>query len=239
MRRSMADLGALLTGSAVVETLPARRPVATASLTPAAAPNDHRNERAGRESNGAVDRQDGGAYGAEPGGPVPDQRDGTGVEEERAAQQLDEVTLAAARSAEDYRSWMLENVKVHIIAAVDHQTRFANANLPPDFTDQGSGRTGERETAGAALDRRQPLVPIDAGERYRARTLQLLNSQVNATLNYAWRLAAVRSPAEFIELSTSHTCRSFELFMKHAAELTILTRSLPPTTRQTDEQTPG
>ena len=48
--------------------------------------------------------------------------------------------------------------------------------------------------------------------------VELINANVNATLEYARRLANVRSPAEFIELSTNHARKHFELIMAHVRE---------------------
>jgi hypothetical protein len=42
-----------------------------------------------------------------------------------------------------------------------------------------------------------------------------MTANVNATLEYARRLANVRSPAEFIELSTNPARKHFELIMTH------------------------
>ena len=45
---------------------------------------------------------------------------------------------------------------------------------------------------------RQLSTHAEAVEGYHAKAVKLINANVNATIDYAWRLAEVRSPAEFI-----------------------------------------
>lgn len=54
----------------------------------------------------------------------------------------------------------------------------------------------------------------------------MMNANLNATLDYARRLAELRSPAEFIAVSARHACRHFELIMTHATALGVLSQSL-------------
>jgi hypothetical protein len=72
-----------------------------------------------------------------------------------------------------------------------------------------------------------------AGDELRAKALEIVNANVNATLDYARELAQVRSPTEFIALSTSHARRRFELMMTHATALGAL--SHPFAVRWPDE----
>ena len=59
----------------------------------------------------------------------------------------------------------------------------------------------------------RPLPSAEAGDEYRTKALELINANLNATLEYAWRLANVKSPAEFVELSTKHACGHFKFIM--------------------------
>ena len=129
---------------------------------------------------------------------------------------MDEVTLAAAKSARDYRTSMLENLKVNIAAAPDCANGLASANPPPGLDGMAAGQPREREADSPTLERQLPVATPPA-EDYRAKAVELINANVNATLDYAQRLGNVTSPAEFIELSTNHAHKHFELIMKHAA----------------------
>ncbi len=146
---------------------------------------------------------------------------GSGLEDERTSQQLDEVTLAAAKSARDYRTSMLEDLKVNIAAAPDCANGLASANLPPGFAGIAAGQPREREADSHTLERQLPVATPPAedfrAKDYRAKAVELINANVNATLDYAQRLGNVTSAAEFIELSTNHARKHFELIMKHAA----------------------
>ncbi len=164
--------------------------------------------------------------------PLGQNRHGVAPEHDRALQHLDEVTLAAAKSAKDYRSRMLENVKVNINAALDYANGLASASGPHDPAGEVAGQ-GREQTSGAPVLERPAPTLADAAEDYRAKAFELMTANVNATLEYARLLASVKSPAEFVELTTDHARKHFELIMTHAAALGALSRSL--TTRQPDE----
>ncbi len=145
--------------------------------------------------------------------------------DDRTLQQLDEVTLAAAKSARDYRVWMLENQKNASGGAPDSGNAVAGVNPAPTIADPRAEKRREQEVGGDT----PTLEPQLAGEAdkaiadgYRAKAVELINANVNATLSYAQQLGAVRSAAEFIELSTRHAHRHLELIMKHAAGFTAL-----------------
>jgi hypothetical protein len=194
-RRSMAELAASLESGAVVEKLPSQQAI--------------------------INEQTNIAQGAAARMPESNNHNGSGLEDERASQQLDEVTLAAAKSASDYRTSMLENPKVNIAATADCANGLASANLPPGFAGMAAGQPREREADNDTLERQLPVASPPAedyrAKDYRAKAVALINANVNATLDYAQRLGNVTSPAEFIELSTNHAHKHFELIMKHAA----------------------
>jgi len=150
----------------------------------------------------------------------------SGPEDDRTSQQLDEVTLAAAKSDSDYRTWMLGNLKVNIAAAPDCAHGLTSANLPPGFADRAVGQPREREADSDRLERQLPVATPPA-EDYRAKAIELINANVNTTLDYAQRLGHVTSAAEFITLSTNHARKHFELMMKYAAAFTALSRMAP------------
>jgi hypothetical protein len=216
----MAELAALLESGAVVEKLP----------SPQAIINGQTNM----------------AQGAAARIPQSNTHHGSGLEDERTLQQLDEVTLAAAKAARDYRTSMLENLKVSIAAAPDCANELASANLPPGFAGMAAGQPREREADSPTLERQLPVATPPAedyraenyrakdyrakayrAKDYRAKAVELINANVNATLDYAQRLGNVTSAAEFIELSTNHAYKHFELIMTHAAALMAFSCTSP------------
>jgi hypothetical protein len=82
---------------------------------------------------------------------------------------------------------------------------------------------------------RQLSTHAEAIEGYHAKAVKLINANVNATIDYAWRLAEVRSPAEFIALSTKHAFRHFELIMTRAAAFGISSLSWPAAPNSRDD----
>jgi hypothetical protein len=53
-----------------------------------------------------------------------------------------------------------------------------------------------------------------------------MTASVKANLQYAHELTRLTTPFEFIELSTNHARKQFELIMSHTAALGALSRSL-------------
>jgi hypothetical protein len=236
----LAELATMLASDAGVEKLPARQPVASIPRGPVtAADNDGVKPAAGRQRMiyGRTHEAPGAAAA-----PVVlnTNRNGSRPEEDRTSQQLDEVTLAAVRSAKHYRSSMLEDLKVHTIAAPKDRIGVARANSAP----QPASQPREQAKAGAPPKQQHPLPTAteaaqDFAVDHRAKDIQakareLINANLNAGLEYARLLANARSPVELVELSTSHAREHFELIIKHAAALAALSRSMTSSNRTTD-----
>lgn len=148
-------------------------------------------------------------------------------------QQLDEMTSAATKVAKDYRSWMLENMKGNISSALKYADGLVSASRLPDFAASAAGQLGEQgkgEQGGKKGDASKPeqqlLAPTIVAEEYRTKMFELMTANVNATFEYAQRLAGVRSPAEFLELSSNHARKHLDLLMTHAVTLGALSQSL-------------
>jgi hypothetical protein len=223
----MAELFASPESGAVVEKLPSGRPVATARHSPATAPDEAPVVKTGRKRKRMANEQTKEAQDvAATRVPLDENLNGSGLEDDGILQQMDEITSAAAKAAKDYRSWMLEHMKVNINAALDYANGIASASLPPDFAGPAAGQPHEQEkNSGTPKLERQLPTPAKAAEEYRAKAFELMTANVNATLEYAQRLANVKSPAEFIELSTSHARKHCELIMTHTAALRALSLS--------------
>jgi Phasin protein len=163
---------------------------------------------------------------------------GSKLKSDTVLQQLDEVTLAAAKSARDYRSWMLENVKVDIGAAPADANVILSSHVAPDIARRPGDQSREQEiNSDTPNPNRQLPAPSEAFDDYRAKAVELINASVNASLDYAQRLAGLRSPAEFIALSTDNACRYLELIMTHTAAVGALSQSFA-TIKRTRGMTP-
>lgn len=150
----------------------------------------------------------------------------TGPEAEEISQGLDEITSAAAKAARDYRSWMLESIKLNINTALAYADRLATATLDTGLAERAVEQGGPEKTSGTPQSEGQPLLSAKAAEKYRAQAFELMAANVSATLDYAQKLASVRSPGEFVELSADQARKNLELIMKHAAALGVLSQSL-------------
>jgi hypothetical protein len=122
-----------------------------------------------------------------------------------------------------------------------HEARYAAA--PPSRLLEAQNNPGledggarPQENIEVPDPQRQLAAHAGAMEGYHAEAVKLMNANVNATVDYAWRLAEVRSPAEFIALSTKHACRHFELIMMHAAAFDISSLSWPAAPNSRDDK---
>jgi hypothetical protein len=67
---------------------------------------------------------------------------------------------------------------------------------------------------------------VTAEQEYRAKAFELMTANVKANLDYVNKLRNLRTPLEFIELSTTHARKQFELIISQTAALGALSRSL-------------
>ena len=73
---------------------------------------------------------------------------------------------------------------------------------------------------------RQLLATAEATRDYRAKAFELMTANVKANLDYALKLRKLRTPFDFIELSTNHARKQFELAMSQTVALGALSQSL-------------
>jgi len=120
-----------------------------------------------------------------------------------------------------------ENAGVNINSSLDHATALPNASLPPSFSSETADQPREQEIESGTLQQdRQLLATAEAARDYRAKAFELMTANVKANLEYAKKLRKLRTPFEFIELSTNHARKQFELVMSQTAALGELSRSL-------------
>jgi Phasin protein len=66
-------------------------------------------------------------------------------------------------------------------------------------------------------------------QNYNAKVLEFASANCNANVDYLTRLARIKSPSEFIELTTSHMRVQADAMTWQARELTEMTQQLLPT----------
>jgi len=117
----------------------------------------------------------------------------------------------------------LGNAVVTTNTSTDRATALANASMPLSFSSEMADQPREREIETDPLQQdRQALATNEASQNYR----ELMITNVKANLEYANKLRKLRTPFEFIELSTTHARKQFELIMSQAVALGALSRTL-------------
>jgi hypothetical protein len=120
-----------------------------------------------------------------------------------------------------------ENAVVNINTSLDYTPALPNASLPLSFSSETADQQRERESESTTLQQdRQFLATAAATRDYRAKAFELMIANVKGNLEYANKLRKLRTPFDFIELSTTHARKQFELIMSHTAALGALSRSL-------------
>ncbi len=61
---------------------------------------------------------------------------------------------------------------------------------------------------------------------YNLKVMEIARTNANAASNYAYELLGVKSPSEFIELSTAHARKQFEAMTAQTKELTELAQKV-------------
>ena len=146
-------------------------------------------------------------------------------EDDALFRQFEDMTAAAAKAAKDYRFWMLEHMKINMTAALNCANGVAGVNsriasaAHPDASEQG------KNTHPQSIETTAPTV-TSVADAYRVKAFELMTVNINATLEYAQRLAHAKTSAEFIELSTTHAHKRFELIMKQTTELGSIAQRL-------------
>ena len=65
-------------------------------------------------------------------------------------------------------------------------------------------------------------------QEYNAKVMEFAAANSKATLDYVSKLASVKAPSEFIELTTRHVREQSEVLTRQARELTEMTQKLLP-----------
>jgi predicted amidohydrolase YtcJ len=119
------------------------------------------------------------------------------------------------------------NAGVNINSSLSYANALADARVPLSVSSEAADRPREQEVESEMLQqRRQLLVSAEAAQKYRAKAFELMTANVKANLDYANKLGKLRTPLDFIELSTTHARKQFELIMSHATAVGAFSRSL-------------
>jgi len=112
--------------------------------------------------------------------------------------------------AKDYQNSVLDNIRASMNAALDQAKDFAEA------------RHGQQQEGDAGGDDKLQA----ATAAYRAQALELMQTNVASTLNFARGLAGAKTAAEFVELSGAQARKSCELMLKQAEAMKALAQAV-------------
>ena len=113
-----------------------------------------------------------------------------------------------------------ENAGVTVNTSLDYANTLANACLPLDVYSETAGQLREQEIeSGTPQQGRQHLATAEVAQEYRTKAFKLMTTNVEANFEYAHKLASLTTPFEFIELSTTHARKQFELIMSQTTAL--------------------
>ncbi|SRR5579871_1204812 len=225
VRRSLAEF-ALPAGEApdtwqAPATLPATQCAAAMQRTqPSTAGNNERVRPMGKPLDNSRE-----ATANEPA--QADSPNSPGVGDSELLRQFEDMTLAAAKAAKDYRFLMLEHMKINMTAALSYMNGLAAA------TSRGGAAAHDGASAREIDPPRKDAEVTAATEssvsdEYRAKAFELMTANMNVALEYAQRFARAKTPSEFVELATGQARKQLELVAKQTSELSSLAQKLTP-----------
>ena len=147
------------------------------------------------------------------------------VEDDPLLHQFEDMTLAAAKAAKDYRFLMLEHMKINMAAALTCVNGLAavNSQLASAAHSDGLETSPHPQSVEEAVPTEEEVA-----DEYRVKAFELMTTNMNTTLEYAQRLAHVKTPSELIELATSQARKQFDLMVQQTSELGSIAQRLAP-----------
>jgi len=146
------------------------------------------------------------------------------VEDDPLLHQFEDMTLAAAKAAKDYRFLMLEHMKINMAAALTCVNGLAAVNSQM----ASAAHFDTSETSPHSQSVKEVPTEEEVADEYRVKAFELMTANMNTTLEYAQRLAHVKTPSELIELATSQARKQFDLMVQQTSELGSIAQRLAP-----------
>jgi len=98
-----------------------------------------------------------------------------------------------------------------------------------EFAQQGAAYSRDmfEKSKAAAQETSQAIQTVAKGAAdFNTQWIEMALANTNSTLDFARQLAGVKSPSEFLELSTAHARKQFDTFTKQAQHLTVLAQKV-------------
>lgn len=136
---------------------------------------------------------------------------------------------AASRVADDYRTKVFEYMRMNMNAALDYANNLATMKWPTDIMGMTLGKAQGQGPAAPALTEMSTAAKV--AEDYRSRMFLFMKANLNTMLEYAERLATVKTPTEFIEVSTDHARKQFDTIAAQTNELREIAQKMSTWTK--------
>ncbi|MCK1518380.1 phasin family protein [Bradyrhizobium sp. 190] len=134
----------------------------------------------------------------------------------------------AVEAVEDHRAPVLQNLKVCVSASLGDVKDIASRELPTGPVLEPATQEAI-SSHGAVSSDTIPAATIAATVAdYQAKAFGLTEANMSAALEYAQQLVNLRSPSDFIKLSSTHARIQIELMVKQSSELRSLAMNLTP-----------
>jgi phasin len=97
---------------------------------------------------------------------------------------------------------------------------------PGTSAEKAFGQAKESLERGAAAAAESYATATQAAKDYNLKLMEIARANLNATFDLALDIAQVRSPSEFVEVSSAHARKQFETLTQQTKELGELARKI-------------
>jgi phasin len=87
-------------------------------------------------------------------------------------------------------------------------------------------RSDENRVAATDLIKNSCSIAVKGAQEYNTKVNEFAQTNTKATLDFVQKLSGVKSPSDFIELSTGHSRKQFETLSEQAKELAALAQKV-------------
>jgi len=144
-----------------------------------------------------------------------------------SASYADGPTKIAVEAVEDRRASVPQNLRVCVGASPGDVKDIARPELPTSPALEEQATHEANSSHGSVTSEKTSTISATVAE-YQAKALGLSEANISAALEYAQRLVNLRSPSDFIKLSSTHARIQIELMIKQSSELRSLALNLTP-----------
>lgn len=107
----------------------------------------------------------------------------------------------------------------------DSSTKNTSSKSTGAFATYGSAQANATADA-TTLMKNSYSTAVQGAQNYQAKVMEFANRNTESAFEFAQKMAGVKSPSEFFELSTNHSREQFETLTEQAKELAVLAQKV-------------